>query len=60
MENEPVPEADALEQDQAVEDEADDVPGSTGNRRSPAERGEVPEADWFEQSIAEPLDDEAR
>jgi hypothetical protein len=46
------PEADALEQARPVSDER--------TVRSPSERGDVPEADWFEQSIVEPLDDEAR
>ena len=76
--HDPVPEADAIEQDRAVEEESDDLPGSVGDRpeadaieqarpvgeeravRSSSQRDEVPEADWFEQSIVEPLDDEAR
>ncbi len=80
MENEPVPEADALEQkrDVADADAGDDRIDSVGDRpeadaldqrrpvteertvRPPAERGEVPEADWIEQQVTEPLDDEVR
>jgi hypothetical protein len=76
--DEPVPEADAIERERAVEERSDDLPGSVGDRpeadaieqarlvaeeravRSSSERGEVPEADWIEQSIVEPLDDEVR
>jgi hypothetical protein len=46
------PEADAIEQARSVVEER--------AMRSPSERGEVPEADWFEQSIVEPFDDEVR
>jgi hypothetical protein len=76
--NEPVPEADAVEQEVKVEEGWDHLPASVGDRpeadaieqarpvaeertlRSSSERGEVPEADWIEQSIVEPLDDEVR
>jgi hypothetical protein len=50
--DEPVPEADALEQEQAI------VPERRIEMSS--ERGDVPEADWLEQSVAEPFDDEDR
>jgi hypothetical protein len=50
--DEPVPEADALEQEQSVTPERSVV--------APPGRGEVPEADWLEQSVAEPFDDEDR
>ncbi len=78
MENDPVPEADALEQKHDVADAGDDRIDSVGDRpeadaleqrrpvteertvRPPAERGEVPEADWIEQNVTEPLDDEVR
>ena len=50
--DEPVPEADALEQEQSVVPER--------GVRLPPERGDVPEADWLEQSVAEPFDDEDR
>ncbi len=50
--NEPVPEADALEQEEPVVPER--------SIRVPPGRGEVPEADWLEQSVAEPFDDEDR
>ncbi len=50
--DEPVPEADALEQEQPVVAERTTL--------APPERGEVPEADWLEQSVAEPFDDEDR
>jgi hypothetical protein len=50
--DEPVPEADALEQRQSVAAERD--------VEVFPERGEVPEADWLEQSVAEPFDDEDR
>ncbi len=50
--DEPVPEADALEQQQSVVAER--------NVEVSPERGEVPEADWLEQSVAEPFDDEDR
>jgi hypothetical protein len=50
--DEPVPEADALEQEELV------VP-ERGIDLAP-ERGDVPEADWLEQSVAEPFDDEDR
>lgn len=44
------PEADALEQSQSVED---------GRMRVvPPARDEVPEADWLEQSVAEPFDED--
>jgi len=47
-----VPEADALEQEQSVvpERQVDASP----------ERGDVPEADWLEQSVVEPFDEEDR
>ena len=50
--DEPVPEADALEQEQSVvpERQVDATP----------ERGDVPEADWLEQSVVEPFDEEDR
>lgn len=47
-----VPEADAREQAQVVDEDQIRVAGPT----SP----EVPEADWLEQSIVEPIDDEER
>ncbi|HLN42628.1 MAG TPA: hypothetical protein VK215_09245 [Acidimicrobiales bacterium] len=50
--DEPVPEADALEQEEPVVPER--------GIRLPPDRGDVPEADWLEQSVAEPLDDEDR
>ena len=50
--DEPVPEADALEQEQSVTLER--------SVTVPPGRGEVPEADWLEQSVAEPFDDEDR
>ncbi len=50
--NEPVPEADALEQEQSV------VPEKTVEAAH--HRDDVPEADWLEQSMAEPFDDEDR
>ncbi|HUY23505.1 MAG TPA: hypothetical protein VMV22_14310 [Acidimicrobiales bacterium] len=53
--SEPVPDADAAEQAQPVET------GDEEDERAvvrPAERGDVPEADWLEQSVAEPLDDD--
>ena len=76
--DEPVPEADAIEQARAIQEDPDDLPGSVRGLsgadavdrarpvvddhavRSPSDRGEVPEADWLEQSIVEPLDDEVR
>ena len=78
MENEPVPEADALEQERDVEEKTADLVESVGDRpeadaieqsrpvtegrtvRPASERGEVPEADWIEQQVTEPLDDEVR
>ena len=48
----PVPEADALEQEQPV------VPERTV--QATHHRADVPEADWLEQSMAEPFDDEDR
>ena len=53
MDREPVPEADALEQEQSV------VPREPSIHATP-ERDDVPEADWLEQSVAEPFDDEDR
>jgi len=50
--DEAVPEADALEQQQVI------VPERRIELSS--ERGDVPEADWLEQSVAEPFDDEDR
>jgi len=50
--DEPVPEADALEQEQLV------VPDRS--IQATPERGDVPEADWLEQSVVEPFDDEDR
>ncbi len=50
--DEPVPEADAQEQQQVV------VPQP--ETPSAHDRGEVPEADWLEQSVVEPYDDEDR
>jgi hypothetical protein len=50
--NEPVPEADALEQEQPVVPEREE--------RTAPERGEVPEADWLEQSRVEPFDEDER
>jgi hypothetical protein len=50
--DEPVPEADALEQEQSV------VPERTV--QATHHRDDVPEADWLEQSVAEPFDDEDR
>jgi len=50
--DEPVPEADALEQKQSVVEER--------TIQAASERGEVPEADWLEQSMVEPYDDEDR
>ena len=76
--DEPVPEADAIEQARAIEEDPDELPGSVRALpsadaidraramlddhavRSPSDRGEVPEADWLEQSMVEPLDDEVR
>jgi len=51
------PEADALEQAQPVGEE---VVTPVGSRRPSRGRDEVPEADWLEQSVLEPLDDEER
>ena len=48
--DEDVPEADAREQEESV------VPERT--IAVPPERGDVPEADWLEQSVTEPFDDE--
>jgi hypothetical protein len=50
--DEPVPEADALEQEQPV------VPERTVEGTH--HRDDVPEADWLEQSMVEPFDDEDR
>jgi hypothetical protein len=50
--DEPVPEADALEQEQPVVAERRMLVSS--------ERDDVPEADWLEQSVLEPFDDEDR
>jgi hypothetical protein len=50
--DDPVPEADALEQDQAVVTQR-------GVQASP-ERDDVPVADWLEQSVVEPFDEEDR
>jgi hypothetical protein len=50
--DETVPEADALEQEQSVVPERE-------VEISP-ERGDVPEADWLEQSVVEPFDEEDR
>jgi hypothetical protein len=52
------PEADVIEQERSVVEERSVA--EERSVRSPSERGEVPEADWFEQSIVEPLDDEVR
>jgi len=52
MDREPVPEADALEQEQSVAEERSIHPTP--------ERDDVPEADWLEQSMVEPFDDEDR
>lgn|GEM_PF-3519147 len=49
------PEADA--QEQAMPVEVDEIVAARPGRPRP---DDVPEADWFEQSIAEPLDDEER
>ena len=46
------PVADALDQRRAV------AQGPTVS--SPAERGEVSEADWYDQQVSEPIDDEVR
>jgi hypothetical protein len=50
--DEAVPEADALEQERSVVPERD--------VQIPPERGDVPEADWLEQSLVEPFDEEDR
>jgi hypothetical protein len=50
--DEPVPEADALEQEQSVVPER--------QVETSPERGDVPEADWLEQSRVEPFDEEER
>jgi hypothetical protein len=50
--DETVPEADALEQERPVVPERE--------VQLPPERGEVPEADWLEQSRVEPFDEEDR
>jgi hypothetical protein len=50
--DEPVPEADALEQEQSVVAERS-IRVSSGH-------DDVPEADWLEQSVLEPFDDEDR
>ncbi len=50
--DEPVPEADAREQQQPIVPERS-IETSPG-------RGDVPEADWLEQSVAEPFDDDDR
>jgi len=50
--DEPVPEADALEQEQPVVPER--------QVETSPERGDVPEADWLEQSRVEPFDEEDR
>jgi hypothetical protein len=48
----PVPEADALEQERSVVPERE--------VQIPSERGDVPEADWLEQTLVEPYDEEDR
>jgi hypothetical protein len=53
--DEPVPEADALEQEQPVEEEIEER-----SIHATPERDDVPEADWLEQSVVEPFDDEER
>jgi len=53
--DEAVPEADALEQSAALEDEAGDEPVPT---TPPHLGGEVPEADALEQAREVPLDDD--
>jgi hypothetical protein len=50
--DEPVPEADALEQEQSVVAER--------TIQASPERDDVPVADWLEQSVVEPFDDEDR
>ena len=78
MENEPVPEADALKQKRDLAAGGDGRIDPIGDRpeadvleqsrpvagervvRPPDERGEVPEADWMEQQVTEPFDDEVR
>lgn len=52
VEDGPVPEADALEQAQLVEEE------QARDLRPP--RGEVSEADWLDQSMVEPIDEDER
>ena len=47
-----MPEADALEQERSVVPERE--------VQIPPERGDVPEADWLEQSLVEPFDEEDR
>jgi hypothetical protein len=74
--DEPVPEADAIEQAESEEPHASELPEELGEKPEadaleqaqsveesrtrvvPRTSDEVPEADWLEQSVVEPLDDE--
>ncbi len=53
MDRDPAPDADALEQSQPVVEERSVL-------RPGAHDDDVPEADWLEQSVAEPIDDDER